>query len=71
MIQEEALRVEGEMKKQSVEQVKAEKERGESILAETVEKVKAIKEQEKVEAVKVARKEEVEKAIKETERVDT
>ena len=57
------------MKKQALEQVKEEKARGETILSETVETVKAIKEQEKLDAVALARKEEIQVAAKEAERV--
>lgn len=60
--QEEALRVEGEMTKIQHHEVKREKESGEKILRETVEKVKAIKDKEREEAVAKARQEEVTKA---------
>ncbi|XP_033633575.1 uncharacterized protein C6orf163 homolog [Asterias rubens] len=68
-LKEEALRVEGIMTKQANEQVRHEKETGEKILRDTVEKVRVQGVKEKEEAVAVARKEEVEIARKETERV--
>ena len=57
------------MTKQANEQVRHEKETGEKILRDTVEKVRVQGVKEKEEAVAVARKEEVEIARKETERV--
>lgn len=61
-LKEEALRVEGEMTKIQHQEVKREKEAGEMILRETVEKVKTAKDKEREEAVAKARQEEVTKA---------
>ncbi|XP_071483295.1 uncharacterized protein [Diadema antillarum] len=61
-IKEEALRVEGEMQKIQQQEVKREKEAGELILRETVEKVTARKDKEREEAVAKARQEEITKA---------
>ncbi|XP_038070981.1 uncharacterized protein C6orf163-like [Patiria miniata] len=68
-LKEEALRVEGIMTQQATEQVKQEKQAGQTILRETVEKVQAQGLREKDEAVSQARKEEVEIAREEAERV--
>nr|XP_054765475.1 uncharacterized protein C6orf163 homolog [Lytechinus pictus] len=69
MLKEEALRVEGEMTKIQHQEVKREKESGEKILRETVEKVKAVKDKEREEAVAKARQEEVTKARLAAEKV--
>ncbi|XP_072037313.1 uncharacterized protein [Amphiura filiformis] len=68
-LKEEALRVEGEMKKQAAEQLGVAREKGEQVLRETVEKVKADKDKEREEAVAKAREEERQIATKAAEKV--
>ena len=57
------------MKKVALEQVRGEKEQGEQILRETVEKVKAAKDKEREEAVAKAKEEERKIAADEAVRV--
>ncbi|XP_071947915.1 uncharacterized protein C6orf163 homolog [Antedon mediterranea] len=66
---EEALRIEGEMQKMTIEQVRAERESGEEQLRKTVEKLKTECEEEKIKAVQCAREEEKNLAAKEAARV--
>ncbi len=68
-MQEEALRVEGEMKKEAAEQLTVAREKGEEVLRQTVEKVKAEKDKEREEAVAKAREEERKIAAKAAEQV--
>ncbi|XP_033098383.1 uncharacterized protein C6orf163 homolog [Anneissia japonica] len=68
-LKEEALRIEGEMQKMAIEQVRAERESGESILRETVQKAIAKCEEERIKAIEDTRDEEKTLASKEAARV--
>ncbi|KAJ8025929.1 hypothetical protein HOLleu_33636 [Holothuria leucospilota] len=68
-LKEQTIKVESDMKLIAIEQVKKERERADGVLKETVAKLIAEKDEERVTAVAVARKEEIEKAEAEAQRV--